>query len=989
VTPFLPARRGGLVPRASWAGAAALTLSFLFGSSAVHAAPPPANTVIGNQASASYLDPNGASQLATSNLVQTTVQQVGSFTLDGKSTDTMDVVNNKTGAAGATVYAPHVLTNTGNGADTFTINVTDPGAFSKVEIFADANADGLPDSTAALCTAVPTGTGTACPYTTPSVAGGNGTFPFVVAYSIPSTANDTSFPSPQAATVNAKPAATSTVPYANPSASDKDNVNLTTNAAFNATKSLSVPAVSWVDGGPWPTASTSGKASLSTCPATVAGADAPAADCTYTTYTLRFNNTGGAAGRFVMTDALPSGFTYVPGSAVWSSAPGTALGDNSGATAGTGTDDPTGIDFAASGSTLSFVVKSLPVNATQTVSFVVRVDSDAAIGTSTTTNTAKYDPLAVPDTVTSASPGTPGSSTNPAAFNVLGTYAIVLGSASGNTTDSVDSSGVPNITAADTTTIASATAGSTIKFTQKAFNTGNASDIVNLSASTAADPNVSPPASGANAFPAGTTFTFYAADGATPLIDNNADGVVDTGPIAAGGSTTFVLAATLPSPATLPTGPFSAIVTGTSVGDSSKSEKTRDVLTKMVGTLVDLTNTNGGNGTAGNTGNGDVGTGPSPNPTTTLSTAAGTAAVFELFIMNNDSVGTTYSLAASQTNSFPGSLPAGWTVKFVLFSQDCSAPEFNSHVLNPNEVRSLKACVTPPASQVPVTAQKIYFQVRSTTPTSSGAVAIDTKTDAVTVTAPNTFSATLTPNNNGQVAPGGSVVYAHTLTNTGGQSCAGPYTVTASLTDTAGWTTSLYNDVNGDGQIDAGDTLITGSIPGPLPAGGTRKLLLKVFAPGGATAGATNTATVTVTFPAGSESCGTPSATDVTTVITGQIRLVKTQALDTNCDGIEVPVLSAPLTAKPGECLVYRVVATNEGASPVTNLTINDVVPAYTSLTGTVQPAAPCTSTGVTPAFTIADFTTPSASSVKCGTTTNTVNPSGTATMTFSVRVNN
>ena len=29
-----------------------------------------------------------------------------------------------------------------------------------------------------------------------------------------------------------------------------------------------------------------------------------------------------------MTDTLPSGFTYVPGSAVWSSAPGTALADD-------------------------------------------------------------------------------------------------------------------------------------------------------------------------------------------------------------------------------------------------------------------------------------------------------------------------------------------------------------------------------------------------------------------------------------------------------------------------------------------------------------------------------------------------------------------------------------------------------------------------------------------------------------------------------------
>ena len=100
----LPTRRSiGLRPSASWAGAAALTLGFLFGSSTALAAAPPANTVIGNQASATYSDAGGAIQLATSNLVQTTVQQVGSFTLDSVNQVTTTVVNTKSGAAGSTV----------------------------------------------------------------------------------------------------------------------------------------------------------------------------------------------------------------------------------------------------------------------------------------------------------------------------------------------------------------------------------------------------------------------------------------------------------------------------------------------------------------------------------------------------------------------------------------------------------------------------------------------------------------------------------------------------------------------------------------------------------------------------------------------------------------------------------------------------------------------------------------------------------------------
>ena len=971
--PNLPTRRAGWVPRALWGGAV-LTMSALFASPGAVAAAPPANTIIGNQASATYLDPNGASQLATSNLVQTTVQQVGSFNLDGFGTVTSNVVNTKTGAAGVTVYAPHVLTNTGNGADTFTLSVAapaSPNGFTKVEVFADANGDGLPDSTTALCSAVPAAT---CSVPAQTVAGGNGTFPFVVAYSIPSTASAASFTSPVAATITAT-AGTPALYAGNTQAADVDHVNLTTQAAFNTTKSLSVPAVAWsANGGAWPAASVSGPRSAASCPATVAGASTPAAGCFYTTYTLRFNNTGGAAGRFVLTDALLSGFTYVPASAVWSNAPGTALTD---AAAG----DAAGIDFGVSGSTLTFVVDSLPVNASQTVSFVVMVNNSAQIGTSTTTNQGHYNPGDAPPGTTSTTPGTTGSPTNPSSYNVLGTYGIVLGSAdaTASPTASLDSSaGTPNGTAADNTVIATAGAGTTVKFTQTVFNTGNATDIVNLAASL-------------GSFPAGTTFKFFAADGLTPLIDNNSDGIADTGQIAAGGNVKVVLAATLPSPATIPSGPFNAVVTGTSTGDSTRSETTRDTLTAMTGVLVDLTNTASGNGVAGNTANGDVGTGPSPQPTTSKSTPAGTGTVFNLFVKNGDTVANSYSLAASQTSSFPGSLPVGWTVKFTAAGTGCVGAAITSVNVAGNAQTAVDACVTPPTSQVPVTDQLIHFRVSSTIATSTGAVAIDTKTDAVSVTAANTYGATLTPNNNGQVAPGGSVVYAHTLTNIGAQSCVGPYNFMATLPaadTTAGWSTALYIDVNEDGQIDGGDTLVTGPIAGPLPAGGKQKLLVKVFAPGGAPAGSTDTATVTVTFPAGATSCGAPSATDVTTVITGQMRLVKTQALDANCDGAEVPASSAPLTAKPGECLVYRVVATNEGAAPVSNMSINDAVPAYTSLTGAKQPSDQCVSSGVSPAFAAANYSS-TGSTVACGSATNTVSPGGAATLIFSVKVNN
>ena len=240
MSPTLPTRRIGLRPRATWAGAAVLSLGFLFGSSSASAAAPPANTVIGNQASATYSDSSGTTQLATSNLVQTTVQQVGSFTLDTVNQVTTTVVNTKLGAAGSVVYAPHILTNTGNGSDTFTITVdADNDAFSKVEVYPDANGDGVPDSTTALCTAAPAAV---CSVPAQTVPGNNGVFRFVVAYTIPGTASSATGAF-DTATLTATPGTPALYTAPNTSAADKDQINLTTVAAFGATKSIGVPAV--------------------------------------------------------------------------------------------------------------------------------------------------------------------------------------------------------------------------------------------------------------------------------------------------------------------------------------------------------------------------------------------------------------------------------------------------------------------------------------------------------------------------------------------------------------------------------------------------------------------------------------------------------------------------------------------------------------------------------------------------------------------------
>ena len=311
---YKPNRRGALRSAASWAGPVATTIGALFGASGAFAVAPAANTLIGNQAVAAYLDSTGTSQLASSNLVQIQVQQVGSFSMTAGVT--------KSSAGGNTVYVSHTLTNTGNGPDQFTLNVADStGAydFTQIAIFLDANGDGLPDSTSALCTGSAT-----CAMPAQLVTGNGGKFQFVVAYTVP---NGTANLASNTATVTGAPIGlpANLLGYTagNQSIVITDTVNVTTLAAFSATTALVTPTVTAPGGSAWPVANLSGPRSTTACASPTFATMTPAT-CDYSVYTINYKNTGAAAGAFYMQDTLPAGFTYVAGSAVWGNAGGVA-----------------------------------------------------------------------------------------------------------------------------------------------------------------------------------------------------------------------------------------------------------------------------------------------------------------------------------------------------------------------------------------------------------------------------------------------------------------------------------------------------------------------------------------------------------------------------------------------------------------------------------------------------------------------------------------
>lgn len=896
------------------------------------AAMPPAGSVIGNQATATYTDASGQTKTATSNLVETVVLQVGSFTLVQDNT--------KFAAIGNTVYMPHTLTNTGNGSDFFTLRLEDVTApdtdfATNIAIYLDANGDGLPDTTTPLVSGLNTN------FNTPGLPAG-GTYSFVVSMTVPAGASGTD-------SILVKATAGTPTLYAISERTNTDTLTVTVGAAFQVNKSISAT-------------------------------EGPVGQTL--TYTLTYKNNGAATANLALRDVIGSGatagFSYVAGSAVWS-AGNTPLTDAYTVGQPDATVGGMEIHYQASTvggvTTINATITNIGPNVTGTITFQVNVLSTATVGTGTTTNTAYYgyDDDANPtnnDTIVT-------EPTNPSAYSVLASYSVVLN-------DGTNVAGVPTDGSnarpgagdtdspnnADLSYIVSASPGQTISFTNVVWNTGNTSDTFNVTATGMAG------GGGYGTWPTGTTFQLYKSDGATPLMDTNGDGIADTGILAKGTSYQVILKVTLPAGAcpngSCPTGPFDVEKTATSVGDPTKSNKTYDRLGAITPPVVDLANSTI---TLDPLTNADAIGGA---PTTIKDVLPGGTATFNLYIRNESQIADTYSLAfgtiynAGPPATVSGNLPAGWTLTFM----DGSTEITSVGPLAAGAEKMITAVVTVPANALAGDTE-VYFQVKS-----QATGALDTKWDRVTVSPVNRL--TIEPSNSGQVFPGGAVVYAHTLTNAGNTSCGNTFTFTVNQSLAGqGWTYVLYRDVNGDGLLDAGDTVIpqVGGVYTLTYTDGNNildpdeqiKILVRVFAPAGAAAGSTDVVSIYFTG-----SCAiSNTATDTTTVLTGQVRLTKVQALDADCDGTADGAFgTAQLTAKPGACIIYKVTATNEGLGNVTNLKIEDTLPAFTTVTGVTFSPNPTCSTG-TGSYTAPTF---SCSGI-------TLAPSASVTMTFSVKL--
>lgn len=662
------------------------------------------------------------------------------------------------------------------------------------------------------------------------------------------------------------------------------------------------------------------------------------------TYTLTYTNTGNSnATAVAITDAIPAGMSYVAGSARWSVTGGTTALSDTGGSSGAGANTLTSTVTGGPTGPYTFQATIATVTPGQSgfLTFQVNVNAGVAPGVLTNTGTVSYNNGAA----------TVSGSSNSVPFTVTQTA---------------------NVTLTGQTIATAAAAGSTVTFTNVLTNTGNGTDTFNVTFAAT------------NSFPAGTTFQLFRPDGTTPMVDTNGDGTEDTGPLAAGAVYNVIVRATLPPNASKAT-PSSIVKTARSVLDSTKFADATDTLNAITGASMDLTNNT-------STGPG-VGAGPEATRQVTNTTNPGTTTVFTLVASNKGPTPDTYNLAASTSSDFSTGLPTGWTVTFRADGGGGSCATTGATITNTGTVAATTgtatvcAVVTIPAGYDAGTTS-LYF--RALSPTSGAG---DRLHDGVTVNAVRSVS--LTPNGTGQTYPGGSFVYTHTLTNNGNvaEGTTNSTLTPALVNDGSGWTATLYIDSNSNGVLDAADVLVSGSLNAVLPTGLAKgqavTLFNRVIAPSGAVPGTVNTTTITVTTVNGTYTTTAPAptvATDSTTVIAGNLTLVKTQALDAACDGTADGVYSqAGLNARPGECVLYRITVTNVGAANATNVVVSDATPSYTTISTTASTTAPNFASG--PAIGASGTVTGYIGDTATASSGGTLAPGASAVITFGVRI--
>ena len=191
-------------------------------------------------------------------------------------------------------------------------------------------------------------------------------------------------------------------------------------------------------------------------------------------------------------------------------------------------------------------------------------------------------------------------------------------------------------------------------------------------------------------------------------------------------------------------------------------------------------------------------------------------------------------------------------------------------------------------------------------------------------------SLTLTGGTSAELPPKSTptgATYTQTITNTGNNPESGlTFTISnPSTTDNITPQNVTYTPPGGTAVKLTPDANGVYTIPGSLASGASGTIKYDVVTTG-ATIGTSETNTITL-IPADVTGTTTPTVTPVTNKTTVQgMTLVKEQALDANCDKTpDTAFAQTPVTAIPGQCIVYKITATNTMTTKqLTNVVISD-----------------------------------------------------------------
>lgn len=672
-----------------------------------------------------------------------------------------------------------------------------------------------------------------------------------------------------------------------------------------------------------------------------------------TVYLKLFNDSETPGTEISLTDILNTKFTYVENSSKWQ-----AFGEDSTTSLSDTNYNQNGITYSVSKSTVgentqstvNFTLATVPGNTTLeskggVLSFKVLVKEGESTGA--ITNKATY-------TFKSGETSIPSKDSNTVTYTIL---KYVRATFTGDT-------------------IANAQAGQELRFVNVFTNKANAAEIYNLAI---AD----------KFFPAGTTFRLALqtpGQSEKPILDNNGDGIVDTGLVNINETVNVILYAQLPNNITNLQSSYTVKKIATSTHTPTYNLNALDTLTTLTAATVDLTNNQD---LAANSNAPGKGLGPEQSPVTQISLNPGQKGNFVLYVNNTSSYITdTFKLEISTKADFSDqNLPVGVSVKFKIGGD---VEVTSTSPILPNNSQRIDAEVSIALNTTAKTVP-LYFRVTSLT---TGAK--DIKYDSVTINAIRNVS--ITPNNEGSTYAGGQVIYTHTVRNNGnvleGDGAASSVNVltTESLTQ---WATEIFLDSNGNGIFDIGiDTPFRDfATIGGLTPGQEVKIFARVAAPIGAPSGVKNLTTITPDVSLGTYSTTAivTVATDTTTVLAEDLTIIKGQKLSAG-----TTYVTTLQKADPGATIYYRIEVTNNGGVDAKNVQIKDTVPYFTTiLSGTGAGEGPSyrasyvvtDSKGTTTSFKEAEIQPANGARGEIIANVGTLKPSEKATLYFQVKI--